>query len=87
MLYYKVGILCFSYFAVWYFLCQIGSVIKAWDLAVATMKRGELCVIQCKAEYGYGKKGSKPKIPPNSTLIFEIELFDWKGLLHLVLVY
>lgn len=56
-----------------------GSVIKAWDLAVATMKRGELCVIQCSAEYGYGKKGSKPKIPPNATLVFEIELFNWKG--------
>ncbi|XP_071508263.1 peptidyl-prolyl cis-trans isomerase FKBP4-like [Diadema antillarum] len=55
-----------------------GQVIKAWDLGVATMRRGEIAVFTCKPEYAYGKKG-QGKIPPNSTLVFEVELFDWKG--------
>ncbi|XP_054854750.1 peptidyl-prolyl cis-trans isomerase FKBP4 [Eublepharis macularius] len=56
-----------------------GEVIKAWDIAVGTMTIGELCRITCKPEYAYGTAGSPPKIPPNATLIFEIELFDFKG--------
>ncbi|XP_040834673.1 peptidyl-prolyl cis-trans isomerase FKBP4 isoform X3 [Ochotona curzoniae] len=56
-----------------------GEVIKAWDVAVATMKVGELCRITCKPEYAYGSAGSPPKIPPNATLVFEVELFEFKG--------
>ncbi|KAB1254214.1 Peptidyl-prolyl cis-trans isomerase FKBP4 [Camelus dromedarius] len=48
-----------------------GEVIKAWDIAVATMKVGEVCHITCKPEYAYGTAGSPPKIPPNATLVFE----------------
>ncbi|NWY93546.1 FKBP4 isomerase, partial [Loxia curvirostra] len=51
-----------------------GEVIKAWDIAVATMKIGEICRITCKPEYAYGSAGSPPKIPPNATLIFENSL-------------
>jgi len=60
-------------------LLLLGSVIKAWDIGVASMKRGELAVLLCKPEYAYGKTGSGSKIPPDSTLVFEVELFDWKG--------
>ncbi|XP_048365934.1 peptidyl-prolyl cis-trans isomerase FKBP4 isoform X1 [Sphaerodactylus townsendi] len=56
-----------------------GEVIKAWDIAVGTMTVGELSRITCKPEYAYGSAGSPPKIPPNATLVFEIELFDFKG--------
>ncbi|XP_048643663.1 peptidyl-prolyl cis-trans isomerase FKBP4 isoform X2 [Marmota marmota marmota] len=56
-----------------------GEVIKAWDVAVATMKVGEVCHITCKPEYAYGSAGSPPKIPPNATLVFEVELFEFKG--------
>ncbi|XP_075711856.1 peptidyl-prolyl cis-trans isomerase FKBP4 [Rhinoderma darwinii] len=56
-----------------------GQVIKAWDIAVATMKVGEICQVTCKPEYAYGASGSPPKIPPNAVLIFEIELFDFHG--------
>ncbi|XP_067655374.1 peptidyl-prolyl cis-trans isomerase FKBP4-like [Haliotis asinina] len=56
-----------------------GKVIKAWDQGVATMKRGELAKFWCKPEYAYGEAGAPPKIPPNATLVFEVELFDWKG--------
>lgn len=55
------------------------TVIKAWDIGVATMKRGEICRLICKPEYAYGEQGSGDKIGPNATLIFEIELFDFIG--------
>ncbi|CAK1578935.1 unnamed protein product [Parnassius mnemosyne] len=55
-----------------------GTVIKAWDIGVATMKKGEVCVLTCAPEYAYGQHGSPPKIPPNATLQFEIEMIDWK---------
>ncbi|XP_034828550.1 FK506-binding protein 59 isoform X1 [Maniola hyperantus] len=54
-----------------------GTVIKSWDIGVATMKKGEVCVLTCAPEYAYGATGSPPKIPPNSTLQFEIEMIDW----------
>ena len=57
----------------------LGTVIKAWDIGVASMKRGELAVLLCKPEYAYGQAGSPPKIPASATLVFEVELFDWKG--------
>jgi FK506-binding protein 4/5 len=56
-----------------------GSVIKGWDLGVPTMKRGELSKFTIRADYGYGSAGSPPTIPPNATLVFEIELFDFHG--------
>ncbi|KAG7216091.1 hypothetical protein INR49_007843 [Caranx melampygus] len=56
-----------------------GQVIKAWDIGVATMKLGELCQLICKPEYAYGSAGSPPKIPPSATLVFEVELFDFRG--------
>ncbi|XP_022192065.2 FK506-binding protein 59-like isoform X2 [Nilaparvata lugens] len=60
------------------FVLGKGSVIKAWDIGVATMKKGEMCVLTCKSEYAYGKSGSPPTIPPDATLIFEIEMLDWE---------
>ncbi|XP_078041970.1 FK506-binding protein 59kD isoform X2 [Augochlora pura] len=56
-----------------------GSVIKAWDIGVATMKKGEIAMLTCSSEYAYGAAGSPPRIPPNSTLKFEIEMIDWVG--------
>ncbi|MGH0189322.1 UNVERIFIED_CONTAM: hypothetical protein FKN15_034756 [Acipenser sinensis] len=49
-----------------------GQVIKAWDIGVASMKKGEVCQLMCHSEYAYGVSGSPPKIPPKSTLIFEV---------------
>ncbi|GMY08482.1 peptidyl-prolyl cis-trans isomerase FKBP20-1-like [Fagus crenata] len=51
-----------------------GTVIKAWDVALRTMKVGEVAKITCQPDYAYGSAGSPPDIPPNATLIFEVEL-------------
>lgn len=53
---------------------MLGQVIKAWDIGVATMKRGEICHLLCRPEYAYGSAGSVPKIPSNATLFFEVSL-------------
>ncbi|KAF6025872.1 FKBP4 [Bugula neritina] len=55
-----------------------GQVIKAWDDGVASMKKGEVARLICRSDYGYGKTGSPPKIPADATLVFEVELFEWK---------
>lgn len=54
-------------------------VIKALDIGVATMKLVELCQLICKPGYAYASASSPPKIPPNATLVFEIELFHIQG--------
>ncbi|KAM6598599.1 hypothetical protein CsatA_018208 [Cannabis sativa] len=53
-----------------------GAVIKAWDIALRTMKVGEIAKITCKPDYAYGSAGSPPDIPPEATLIFEVELIS-----------
>ncbi|OWA53098.1 Peptidyl-prolyl cis-trans isomerase FKBP4 [Hypsibius exemplaris] len=53
-------------------------VIKGWDVGVATMKKGELAELVCSPEYAYGKSGSGDKIPPDSTLVFQVELLAWE---------
>lgn len=49
-----------------------GQVIKAWDIGVATMKKGEVAMLTCNSKYAYGKTGSPPKIPADATLKFEV---------------
>ncbi|XP_055638137.1 FK506-binding protein 59 isoform X2 [Toxorhynchites rutilus septentrionalis] len=56
-----------------------GSVIKAFDMGVLTMKLGEKSILKCAPEYAYGASGSPPNIPPNATLNFELEMLGWKG--------
>ena len=55
-----------------------GSVIRGWDAGIASMKKGERAVLRCSADYAYGKSGSPPKIPPNASLDFDVELLSWE---------
>lgn len=43
------------------------------------MTKGEKALLTCKPEFAYGVQGSPPKIPPNSTLNFEVELLRWQS--------
>ena len=51
-----------------------GSVIKAWSLGVLGMKVGEIRRITSAPQWAYGDGGVRNLVPPNSTVIFEIEL-------------
>lgn len=55
-----------------------GDVISGWDICVASMRKGEKCSVRIESKYGYGETGFTPTIPPNSVLIFEIELISFK---------
>nr|Q4HZB8.2 RecName: Full=FK506-binding protein 1; Short=FKBP; AltName: Full=FkbA; AltName: Full=Peptidyl-prolyl cis-trans isomerase; Short=PPIase; AltName: Full=Rapamycin-binding protein [Fusarium graminearum PH-1] len=52
----------------------VGQVIKGWDEGVTQMKLGEKATLHISPDYGYGPRGFPGAIPPNSTLIFDVEL-------------
>jgi FKBP-type peptidyl-prolyl cis-trans isomerase len=59
------------------FQVGMGQVIKGWDEAFLTMKKGARRTLISPYWLGYGEAGRPPSIPPRATLVFDVELVDF----------
>ena len=60
------------------FQVGVGQVVKGWDEAFLTMRKGEKRTLIVPYWLGYGVSGRTPNIPPRATLVFEVERVDFR---------
>ena len=60
------------------FLLGAGKVIRGWDDGVAGMRVGGKRTLLIPSDYAYGRRGAGRVIPPNASLVFQVELLDVK---------
>lgn len=60
------------------FTVGMGQVIRGWDEGITQLQKGQKAILTCPPAYAYGTRGAGGVIPPNATLIFDVELIDFK---------
>ena len=60
------------------FTVGVGQVIRGWDEGICQLTKGQKATLTCPSNYAYGPSGIPGVIPPNATLIFDVELISWK---------
>mmetsp|Transcript_63082 Transcript_63082/g.174846 ORF Transcript_63082/g.174846 Transcript_63082/m.174846 type:complete len:560 (+) Transcript_63082:58-1737(+) len=58
---------------------QPRQVVEGFELGVQTMKRGEIAEFTIAPRFAYDDLGSPPLIPPDTTMVFEVELLGWEA--------
>lgn len=57
----------------------LGRLVKAWQIGIPLMHKGDTYMLYVPPELGYGAEGGGDAIPPNSVLIFKVQLIDIAG--------
>ncbi len=60
------------------FQVGMGQVIRGWDEGIVQLSKGQKAVLTCPPAYAYGAAGIPGVIPKNATLVFDVELVDFK---------
>ena len=59
------------------FMVGTGQVIRGWDEGITQLQKGQKAILTCPPDYAYGAGGYPGVIPPNATLIFDVELLSF----------